>query len=122
MPPLRHRKSYRQACTSHRFSIWHTHGSPPPRLAPKFLRPQRFGAEDFLLLNTIMALDEEAKNSPRHVRFLRRNRRLAIEYYGEEAVSELESENPQSIYRGRWRPSSEPASTSSIVRRRSNIW
>ena len=85
----------------------------------ELLSPHHFGTEDFSLLKTIVArvLGEEASTPTvlevavwidmivgrsEEVRTAARSlspahRRLAIDYYGEDAVRELESENPQSI-------------------------
>ena len=88
---------------------------------PELLSPRYFGVEDFPLLNRIVALvlGEEASVPVVHevaawidmivgrseeVRAAARSlsathRRLAIDYYGEDAVRELESEDPQSLCR-----------------------
>lgn len=88
---------------------------------PALLSPHHFGTEDFLLLKTIVAqvLGEEPSTPTvlevaawidmivgrsEEVRTAARSlsaahRRLAIDYYGEDVVRELESENPQSICR-----------------------
>ena len=89
--------------------------------AAEVLPPRHFGTEDFSLLKTIVArvLGEDAATSTvlevavwidmivgrsEEVRTAARSlspahRRLAIDYYGEETVRELESENAQSICR-----------------------
>ncbi len=88
---------------------------------PELLAPRYFGEEDFSLLKRIVALilGEEASVPVVHevaawidmivgrsgeVRGAARSlspthRRLAIDYYGEDAVRELESEDPQSLCR-----------------------
>ena len=88
---------------------------------PELLAPHYFGAEDFSVLKTIVALvlGEEASSSTvleiavwidtivgrsEEVRTAARSlsplhRRLAVDYYGEDTVRDLESEDPQSICR-----------------------
>jgi len=104
-------------------SLQHLAHSLKAATAPgsELLPPQHFGTEDFSLLKTIVAqvLGEESSTPTvlevtawidmivgrsEDVRTAARSlspahRRLAIEYYGEEAVRELESENPQAICR-----------------------
>jgi hypothetical protein len=88
---------------------------------PELLSPHHFGTEDFSILKTIVALvlgeeasapvvldialwidmivgrSEEVRAAARSLSPL--HRRLAVDYYGEDTVRELESENPQSICR-----------------------
>lgn len=88
---------------------------------PELLSPHYFGTEDFSLLKTLVGLilgedastpavlevaawidlivgrSEEVRTAARSLSPA--HRRLAVDYYGEEAVRELESENPRLICR-----------------------
>jgi hypothetical protein len=104
-------------------SLQHLAHSMKSASAPglELLSPQYFGAEDFALLRTLVGLilgedastptvlevatwigmivgrAEEVRTAAQSLSPM--HRRLAVDYYGEEAVLELESENPQSICR-----------------------